>query len=155
MSNDEFETRLINAKIFHVFGPGDSKEKFVPQMFRQCYEGNRIDLTDGMQKRDFIYSSDVVEAYWVLMKSIDRIALGYSEFEIGRGEPVSIKDFIVRIHGVCKSKASLNFGALEKRKDEMPCVVADVSSLEKIGWSPEVSITKGLEIIHNNCIKEN
>ena len=133
---------FINLKLFHLFGPNDNSQKFIPNLIRQCLNGESIDLTTGEQKRDFIYSQDVVNAIDIIINA--KLDSGYHAFDVGRGESVSVKNFAKLINKVCGSKASLNFGVLPTRQGEPMETVANIECLKKMGWFPKVSLEEGL-----------
>ena len=102
-----------------------------------------IDLTDCRQLRDFIYIDDVVSAFVSVIKNKEKIKELYANFDIGRGEKVTIRYFLETLKEQLKSKSYLNFGALDKRKGEedLELINADNFSLRKLGWS----VSKTLE----------
>jgi CDP-paratose synthetase len=136
-----------NLQIFHLYGPGDSYKKFVPSMVARCLKGGEIDLTDGIQERDFIYISDAVSA----LKVILRVEVGrepeYRHYDIGTGSPLCIRDFMEKVKHLCSSSANLNFGALPSRKGEFQSSCADTTALRSLGWVPRVGIEAGIQSV--------
>ncbi|MBD3646560.1 MAG: NAD-dependent epimerase/dehydratase family protein, partial [Pseudomonadales bacterium] len=127
--------------LFHVYGPDDNEQKFVPAIVRRCLAGESIDLTSGQQRRDFVYVDDVVEAICLIVES--RLSEGYHHFDVGSGELTSIREFVEAINKTCGGQGTLNFGALEARVGE-PEYSADTSRLRDVGWNPRTSLGEGL-----------
>jgi CDP-paratose synthetase len=141
---------FINLRMFHLYGPGDGVEKFVPNIVRRCLAGENIELTDGFQKRDFIYVSDAVSALNIVLEAESNFRAGFHHYDIGTGWSISIRDFVEKINEICSSGAKLNFGALPTRKGEFVDSCADTSPLAKLGWSPQCDIENGIKKIIND-----
>jgi CDP-paratose synthetase len=144
-------TKIINIKIEHMYGPLDDENKFIYWLINQLKQNVKsIDLTSGIQKRDFIYINDIVNAYETIIKSIDKIS-NYEEFELGSGNSIEVKKFIELIyHELLNNKTIetlLNFGAIEYRANENMNMQADIEKLKNIGWKPTVSIENGIKKI--------
>ena len=78
--------RFINVRLQHVFGPGDDPDKFVPSLVKSCLgDLPEIRLTDGTQKRDFVFILDVVSAYSRILACLGKMPTGYVELDVGRG----------------------------------------------------------------------
>jgi CDP-paratose synthetase len=145
------QTRFINLKLFHPYGPGDGATKFVPQMIRSCLESSvDIPLTPGEQRKDFLYVDDVVAAIMLLLTEPHRLDDGFVSLDCGSGETLSIREFAETIHRLTRSRAILRFGALPYRENEMMFSRADPSVLRSLGWKPVVSVEQGIK----NIIKE-
>lgn len=138
-------TRFVNCILQHPYGPGDRPTKFVPAMARQCFESTGpIALTPGEQKKDFVYVGDVAEAYKLILDKAETLPAGFSQFEVGSGKAVSIRQFVELLHRLTRSKATLNFGGLSYRDGEIMFSQADPSALHALGWRPIVSLEEGL-----------
>lgn len=70
---------------------------FVPFVIRRMLKNEVLKLTPGEQKRDFVFIDDVVNAY-IKIPEESVVSKPFSEFEIGTGQPVTIKDFVKKIN---------------------------------------------------------
>ena len=153
----EYLKSLLHLQVFslqleHVFGEFDSKGKFVTFLLESMLSNQKsIKLTEGNQKRDFIYVSDVVDAYMIVLKS-KNILENYKEFEVGRGSSVTVKEFVSKIHSLIDSKSKLLFGAIETRFDEIEDSKAKNFDLIALGWKPKVSIDIAIKRILNSML---
>lgn len=80
--------------------------------------GNEIiELTTGENYRDFIS----VEMVSKMIEKIvnEKLYLKYKEIEIGTGVNLTVRDFVIKLKHIMKSKSQLRFGALESRKNEI------------------------------------
>lgn len=146
--------QFINVALQHMYGPGDDKSKFTTHVIESCY-GNveRLQLTSGVQKRDFIYIDDVVSAYDVILSNSSSFASS-EEIEVGSGEAVSVKHFVELVHSMTASQTRLEFGVVPYRANEAMLHVADVSRLHSLGWAPNISLKTGVQkIIDKDCVR--
>lgn len=146
-------TKMINIKIEHMYGPLDDENKFIYWVINQLKQNvERIDLTSGKQKRDFVFIEDIVSAYMTIIKNSAALS-NYEVFELGSGEPIEVKVFIERIYRELLQQHSidtlLNFGAIPYRENENMCMAADISKLKELGWNPIVPIEDGIKKIIN------
>jgi len=155
LSKDQFRVWLqlfasrmscINVALEHFFGPYDDESKFVTAIVRQLLAGaERIDLTQGEQKRDFIFIDDVVEAMLTIFLQRYDFGTGYHDFEIGSGNTISIRDFVTLVQKLAgNDRTQLNFGALPYRENEVMESKVDISKLSALGWQPRTSLEDGL-----------
>jgi nucleoside-diphosphate-sugar epimerase len=143
--------QIVNLKLEHLYGPGDSDDKFVIWLIKKCIENEpEIKLTEGQQKRDFIYVSDAVDAFILILKK-RKLLPNYSTFEVGTGDNISIKDFALLVKNITSDISGkevntfLNFGAIPYRKGELMESRADNTSLRQLGWNCSVGLKEGLK----------
>jgi len=133
---------FINLKLFHVYGPNDKKDKFVPTLIKKLKLNETVDLTSGSQKRDFIYLDDVINA---VCRSLSMPLVScYQSFDIGTGKLTSVKEFVTLLHEICGSRSTLNFGVLQERAGELKNPYANLRSNDSLGWKYQVDIREGL-----------
>ena len=125
------QINIINLYLEHIFGENDSKSKFTSKMFDDIVikKSKQINLTLGLQERDFIYVADVCRIYLIAIEKIKKLK-GYNEFEVGTGTSVSIKYFANKIKDISKSNTVLNFGGIPYREDEIMKSQANLKELE-------------------------
>lgn len=145
------QTRMINIKIEHMYGPKDDENKFIYWLIKQLKQNvEKIDLTSGIQKRDFIYIDDIVNAYKTIIHKIDALS-NFEQFELGRGKSIEVKFFVEQIVEALKTdhniNTKLNFGAIDYRDNENMNMQANIQKLRNLGWEPKVSIKNGIKSI--------
>jgi nucleoside-diphosphate-sugar epimerase len=147
------DCKLVNMKLFHMFGSKDSPLKFTSKIFTDLINNiPNIDLTSGEQKRDFIHVEDVVDAYLAVLNNFIPDNKHYAEYEVGTGTSISIKTFVQTIKNIVGTDTVLNFGALKNRENEIMDAYANNMELKKIGWIPKYDIEKGIKEILVNGI---
>jgi nucleoside-diphosphate-sugar epimerase len=150
-----FEFQVINLQLEHVIGEYDSNGKFITFLFDAMLSNQKqIKLTEGNQKRDFIYISDVVDAYMVTLKH-KNYKKKFVEFEVGTGHSITIKEFVSTIHKILQSKSELLFGTIETRSDEIMDSRANNLDLIKLGWEPKSTIQMAIQNILKTKVEDN
>ena len=138
--------KMLNLRLEHVFGPFDNPDKFVAWLMHRMLSGEpAIELTDGSQKRDFIYIDDVVQAFEVVMSSLESLDKNYTTFEVGYGSSVKVRHFVEYLKKATGCSADLLFGAVPHRQDELKDSKANNRSLKDLGWSPEFTLEQGID----------
>lgn len=140
---------MVNIKIEHMYGPLDDDNKFIYWIIKQLRQNvEKIDLTSGIQKRDFIYIDDIVDAYVTVINNIEQFS-SYEEFELGSGDAIGVKEFLKLVYNQISQKQTvtteLNFGAIAYRPKENMCMEADISKLLSLGWKSSVSLEDGIK----------
>jgi CDP-paratose synthetase len=141
--------RVINIILEHVYGPYDSKSKFVEYLIQQIAieKVSKIALTPGDQKRDFVYVEDVVEAYICLMQYGLTNDFSFKGFEVGSGASVKVRDFAEAVRKVSGSDTELGFGDISYGKNETMDSKAEIAPLKELGWTPKITLEKGVSCI--------
>ena len=136
----------INIVLEHFYGPFDDKSKFVSLIVSKLLQNvSQIDLTEGQQKRDFIYIDDVVDAFFTILTNISKMDIGFHNYEIGSGQLITIKEVVKQIKEITGNKfTNLNFGAIPYRANEIMEPKMDINPIKKLGWLPKTNIYNGL-----------
>ena len=137
----------INVALEHFYGSGDDPTKFVTYIVHNLLKNvDKIDLTKGEQKRDFIYIDDVVSAFVKIISSTSNFHQDFYEFEVGTNHPLSIKKFVESAKKISGNKHTLlNFGALPYRENEVMNYHVNTSEISKLGWKCHSSVEEGLK----------
>lgn len=136
--------KFINMNLQHFYGP-DAKNNFISYVINGCLSNSTIPLTTGIQKRDFIYITDVVNAFAAVVKNTD-ILLSFENIDVGSGSTVSIKELVQQIKVMTNSTSFLDFGIKETRQNEVLEMLANNKRLVSLGWSPTVDLLQGLKL---------
>lgn len=136
----------INVALEHFYGPGDDPSKFVTFIVQSLLSNvDSIPLTEGRQKRDFIYIDDVIRAFELLLEKAPRLEHRYYRFEVGSAQPVEIRKFVALAQEISgNSKTRLDFGAIPYRKNEVMASDVNIGGLKAMGWLPEVTLEDGI-----------
>lgn len=141
--------KIINMVLEHVYGENDNENKFVEFAIRQiAIDGiDKLDLTAGQQKRDFIYIEDVCNAYIRAIQYSQDNSFRLKQFDIGTGVATSLLNFVKLIKELSQSETILNFGAINYRDDEIMYSCADIIELKALNLQKFKTVQEGLEKI--------
>jgi len=130
------------ARLFLTYGPGQKKDRFIPQIINGSIKNKSFPTTSGEQIRDFCYIDDTVSAILLILR--DKKAVG-QVFNVATGTPVKIKkviNLITKIVG--KGKPEFNKRGLREGENEI--LYADIKKIKKIlNWKPKTSLLLGLK----------
>lgn len=88
---------------------------------------------DGLQTRDFVHISDVVEAN---MRVLESDGANFHAFNVGSGKPTTVLEYANLVRGKLSSNVELEFSGEYRRGDNRHSV-SDVTKLKGLGWSPK------------------
>lgn len=151
--SDSKKIKICNVRLEHIYGTNDDETKFVMYLINSMKNNNvSLDLTLGEQIRDFVYISDVVKAYIILLKNQSSFSF-FEEFNLGSGKLYTIKELALLVHKLTLSTTELRFGALPYRKGELMCSKSDITKLKDLGWEPTTELVDGLTEIISIILK--
>ncbi|PLS83402.1 MAG: epimerase [Chloroflexi bacterium] len=128
------------VRFFNVYGPR-GRPDMTPYMFTDAIANGRpITLYDGGRpRRDWTYVSDIVAG---VVAALDA-DLGYEIINLGRGEPVMMRDFVTIIEELVNHEAQIRPAQLPV--SEPVVTFADVSKARQLlSYNPQVSVAEGL-----------
>lgn len=137
--------KIMNLRLEHVYGENDDLYKFIPMAISKLKKNETLDMSLGEQQIDLIYVRDCVDAFLFLLEKADKIKQRINFFEIGTGQPVVLKDFILMIKDELKSKSIINFGAVPYRDHEQMYSKADLSTM--MGWKPKYTTRETIKYL--------
>ena len=141
----EQRIQFINVLLEHMFGPGDSASKFTTHVIRSCLqEAQKLKLSPGEQKRDFIYIDDVVSAYHTILNNLERLQ-HFEDLPLGSGHAVSIREFVETVCKLTGTRTKPEFGAFPYRENEAMFCQADTVRLHTLGWVEEYDLAAGIK----------
>ena len=134
--SDRFDLPTRIVRLFIPFGPMDNPNKLIHYVINRLKNKTAVDLSPCKQKRDFIYIDDVVKAYSLLIKDLDRG--GAEIFNVCSGQAISLENIINLIaEAIGAHKGLLNFGARTMRKGEqMISYGSNSKARETLKWKP-------------------
>jgi UDP-glucuronate 4-epimerase len=135
-------------RFFTVYGPWGRPDMAYFIFARKMRAGDRIPVfAEGRLVRDFTYIDDIVEGVVrVLFKPQDQSQghVPHRVFNIGRGQPVSVIDFIAALERALGVKAELDFQPMQP--GDVDATHADIARLKAwVDYSPETSLEAGLD----------
>ncbi len=128
------------TRFFTVYGPRGRPDMMPGLLAESLYYGKMIPLYEGNMRRDWTFVDDIVSG---VVLALDK-PLGYEIFNIGRGEPQPLADFIGAIEAVSGRRTRLE--PQPKLAADVYVTYADIGKARKLlGFEPKVSIREGIE----------
>ncbi len=128
-------------RLFLVYGPGQKKTRFIPQIISGCIDDENFPTSAGDQIRDFCYVDDVVRAIYMVFGSDSSNG---QILNVASGSPISIRNVIQMVCELTK-KGRPQFGKIDYRNGENMSLYADINKIRKlVGWHPEVGLEAGI-----------
>ncbi len=141
-----YSERLV-IKTFRLFSPYGEKDnnKLIPLIIQKALQGEELNLSDGLQKLDFIYVKDIVDAYISAIKSMDKKneLNGYKVYNLGSGVGVSVREIV----SIVEQQLSISINKVwgEVSTVDTPVVIANISQASSdLSWHPKHSIHQGI-----------
>ena len=134
----------VGLRFFTVYGPW-GRPDMAPMLFANAIcAGQPINVfNNGEMKRDFTYIDDIVEGISRVLESDIPIDKNNDLYNIGRGEPVDLMEFISILEEGLGKNANKNF--MPMQKGDVKITFADTSRLkEDFGYSPRTSLKSGV-----------
>ena len=139
-----YRTEMFPAVIlrpFLVYGPGQSEERFIPQIIKGCTNRQEFPVSKGEQLRDFCFIDDFIQAVFSVL---DNHSAHGEVINIASGKPISIKKMINTIVDIIGS-GEPQFGQVVYRDGENMALYGDTTKAKEIlGWKSSVSLRQGL-----------
>lgn len=149
----------VTARLFTVYGPGERPGRLVPSLLEAARTDRPLELTEGLQARDFTWVGDVAEGLLRLAgvaghetrgrggsREADTAPLPGAVVNLATGRLLAVREFVRRAAAVLGiAPERLRFGALPTRPEEMRHEPVSVARLLRwTGWRPETGVEEGI-----------
>ena len=138
--HEDYGLKCVILRPFNIYGEGQVNSFLLPSILEQAASG-KIELMDPEPRRDFLYITDMIEAY---VKAGEYTAADFNIFNIGLGSSYSVDEIVRAVLEVWGHQADVSYRH-QRRRNEIMDVVADVHKAEReLGWVPGVGLKEGL-----------
>ena len=135
--------KTTNLCLFTPFGPWESASRLIPHIILSSFRGQPIEMTDGLQQRDFLFVDDVVNAF--IRASLLEVDGGMT-INVCSGRPTPVRELARMLLDFLGKNVDLKLGALPTRADEIRVVSGNNErSHSVLDWQPEYPLEAGLE----------
>lgn len=150
---------VTGLRFFTVYGPYGRPDMAIYKFTDKILKDETIDVyNNGALSRDFTYIDDIVDGIVGLVHKQPTSEVPYAIFNIGRGKPVALEDFILAIENATGKKAKRN--KLPMQPGDVEKTWAGTESLSnRISYKPKTELNEGVtEFVnwfktHNKLIK--
>ena len=141
-----YKIPIAIVRPFSVYGPGLKKQLLWDAY--QKYRNNKNELElwgTGNESRDFIFIDDLARSFDLILES------GKMEgevYNIASGNETTIKDVVTKLFALLDNKTVIKFNNQSREGDPLNWK-ADISRIRELGFEPETSLDKGLQMLVN------
>ncbi|MCQ2347852.1 MAG: NAD-dependent epimerase/dehydratase family protein [Paludibacteraceae bacterium] len=136
----------IGLRFFSVYGPWGRPDMLPMKVADNIFYGEPLSIyNEGHFKRDFTYVSDVVDAIiGALNHQMTADAIPYKIYNVGNGQPITLREFIHAIENAFGKKAIPQY-IQHSPQEDVSQTWADTTLLKKdLGVCPKWSLERGL-----------
>ena len=154
----EYGRNFTSAMPTNLYGPGDNfdlnNSHVLPALLRKLHEAKARGASQvvvwgtGIPRREFLHVDDLASACRFLLEREEVPEL----INVGCGEDVTIRELAELICEVVGFGGELTFDAT--KPDGTPRKLLDISRLQSLGWSPQISLRRGIRETYDWCLRE-
>lgn len=135
---------ITSLRFFTVYGTYGRDNMVIWKFTKSISLGKPISLfNNGLNERDFVYVSDVVDA--ILLAMFDEKSTGHNVYNVGTGTSVSVLEVVRIIEDMIGKTATLE--TLPPQLGDVPKTCADITKIKQdLGYTPKIDITNGLRM---------
>jgi len=147
--SDAWSFNIINLVIYDSFGIDDSRNKIISLFRKIANTGDVLYMSEGDQKVDLVYITDIIEAYMISLERIlDNKCKGFHKYYLKSGNEKSLKEIAEIFSKVFDVSLPIAWG---KRPYRMREVMSSYPLGEQLpGWDTQITLEEGLTLIKNN-----
>lgn len=129
---------------FTAYGPGQPADMFLASALEAAVGGRPFQMTEGRQRRDLVFVTDVAEA---MLAAAFRPATIGRVINIGSGVSYPLCEIARRIWALADAASPLEIGARLAPAHELYDTCADLTlARELLDWKPRVDLDTGLRV---------
>ena len=133
---------------FVVYGPGQGGTMAIPYALNCARERTPADFSEGRQFRDFVHVDDVAEGIAQAALGLPDLTPSFAVCNLGRGEPVRMRDVLEHIAKKMAAQDLFRFGARPMRPGEPQAQYADVALAAGLfGWRAKIPWKQGIDAL--------
>jgi UDP-glucose 4-epimerase len=131
------------ARLFTVFGPGETNAHFIPSLISQMKAGKSVRLGNLSSKRDYVFVDDVADA---LLRLARYGGDGQSTtVNVGSGRAYAGHEVVEALAGLAEAGVAPVIDPSRLRPVDRPVLLADPTLAQKLlDWTPRTSLIDGL-----------
>jgi len=135
------DERLLAARLFNVFGPGETNPHVLPDILTQVREGGPLRLGNLDARRDYVHARDVADA----LVRLATYGGAESVFNVGTGVGTSVRELVAALGKVLARSLRIEQDPAKVRPVERMHLVADATlARQELGWTPRLTLHDGL-----------
>ena len=146
--------KAVWLRPFVVYGPGQTGNMAIPYALRCARERTPADFSEGLQFRDFLHVDDVADGIAAAVLELPALNSAFAVCNLGRGQPVRLRDVLERIADQTNARNLFRFGARPMRPGEPQEQYADVgSATDRFGWRAKIPWEQGIDALCRESLR--
>jgi nucleoside-diphosphate-sugar epimerase len=135
---------ISTLRLYSVYGPWEEPQRFIPQLVARGLEGRLPPLASRETARDYIYVSDVCDAYLTVARGMPDPGAVYN---VGTGVQTTLGQAVDLARRVLGITVEPLWKSMPDRGWDTATWVGDSSKLQKrLGWRPATDLEQGLQL---------
>jgi UDP-glucose 4-epimerase len=139
-SEDRPDVRTISARLFNVYGLGETNAHLLPDLFAALRHGREIALGNTWPERDYVYVNDVVRALIHLAQG----PAACEVFNVSTGVGNTVLDVVQTIEALSGQPITVRHDPKRVRAQDGHLVSSNGRILRQTGWRPAYDLKRGL-----------
>jgi len=137
-----YNLNIYILRFFTVYGPRQRPDLAINKFTDNIIHNKPIDMYgDGKTLRDYTYIDDIVNG---IIASLSYNKTGYEIFNLGGGNPITLKEMITTIETATGKKAKIN--QLPMQQGDVDKTISDISKAERsLGYKPKTPFKEGIK----------
>jgi len=129
---------LAWARIFYPYGEGEHPARLVSSLIAKLFRGESVSLKNPQSIKDYIHVEDVASG---LLTIVNQKYTG--AINVGTGQGLTVGNIAREIGQIIGRTELINIPQIPP-EDPLDYVVANVARLRGLGWTPQITISAGL-----------
>jgi nucleoside-diphosphate-sugar epimerase len=138
---------VVIVRPFSTYGPGQKESPLsglIPNVVGKASRGEDITIFgDGSAVRDFLYIDDLIDAYVLLLNTGN---ISGEVFNVGSSKETAVLEVVK----IIADKFNVKISYQAPNPAEVKRYASDISKINKLGFEPKFSISKGIESYINS-----
>jgi nucleoside-diphosphate-sugar epimerase len=138
------DAEAMVLRVFAPYGPLEDPKRVVPQLIEAARAGRRLELTPGMQVRDYVFVEDVAAAF-VAAALHPAPPRRQGVYNVCTGVGHSLRELAAHVAAAACRPLVLDWGKVPYRPNEMMRLVGCNRRIaDELGWRPAHDLGAGL-----------
>lgn len=138
---------IVNLRLYSVYGPLEDTSRLIPNLLLKAGQGQFPELVNSDISRDFVFITDVCEAFIQAAAQLRPEMYGAS-FNIGTGVATTIRELAYLAKDIFAIPVEPEFGSMPQRKWDLVNWFSDPSKAARVfDWRAKVSLADGLKLM--------
>ncbi len=150
------EICFVTLKLIDTYGPSDIRTKIFALWKKAAESGETLDMSPGDQLIDIVYVKDVINAYNLLVKHVEknsqRLVSG-DYFTVSSNNRISLRELAEIFQKVTKKELNINWGKRPYRNREVMIPWTEYKPVP--GWKPRCSFEEGIPRMFSLDVEKN